>query len=56
MIRICLLLFALAVCAAPIEGTAAQTLDFCGEPDKSNYTLIQGTTSPQRRSCVDDLI
>ncbi|CVK99194.1 uncharacterized protein FMAN_02096 [Fusarium mangiferae] len=41
MIRICLLPFALAACAAPTEGTAAQTLDFCGEPDKSNYTLIQ---------------
>ncbi|EWG44837.1 hypothetical protein FVEG_05815 [Fusarium verticillioides 7600] len=41
MIRICLLLFALAVCAVPIKDTAAQTLDFCGQPDKSNYTLIQ---------------
>ncbi|RBR12003.1 hypothetical protein FVER53590_05815 [Fusarium verticillioides] len=41
MIRICLLLFALAVCAVPIKDTAAQALDFCGQPDKSNYTLIQ---------------
>ncbi|KAF5625098.1 hypothetical protein F52700_9473 [Fusarium sp. NRRL 52700] len=41
MIHICLLLFPLAVCAAPIEDTAAQTLDLCGDPDKSNYTLIQ---------------
>ncbi|KAF5711845.1 hypothetical protein FMUND_8791 [Fusarium mundagurra] len=41
MMRICLLFFALVVCAASIQDAAAQTLDFCGEPDKSNYTLIE---------------
>ncbi|KAF5978002.1 hypothetical protein FBULB1_6313 [Fusarium bulbicola] len=41
MLRICLLLFALAVCVASIEDTAAQALKFCGDPDKSDYTLIQ---------------
>jgi hypothetical protein len=56
MIHLCLLLFTLAVHAASIGDIAAQTLDFCGEPDKSDYTLIQGTTSPQRCSCGGDLI
>ncbi|ENH66655.1 hypothetical protein FOC1_g10002161 [Fusarium oxysporum f. sp. cubense race 1] len=41
MIHLCLLLFTLAVHAASIGDIAAQTLDFCGEPDKSDYTLIQ---------------
>ncbi|EMT60987.1 hypothetical protein FOC4_g10012278 [Fusarium odoratissimum] len=41
MIHLCLLLFTLAVYAASIGDIAAQTLDFCGEPDKSDYTLIQ---------------
>ncbi|KAM0085897.1 hypothetical protein ACKRZS_001885 [Fusarium odoratissimum] len=41
MIHLCLLLFTLAVYAASIGDIAAQTLDFCGKPDKSDYTLIQ---------------
>ncbi|KAF4956853.1 hypothetical protein FGADI_3542 [Fusarium gaditjirri] len=41
MTRLCLLIFTLAVYAALIQDIAAQTLDFCGEPDKSDYTLIQ---------------
>uniref|UniRef100_A0A0D2XXY1 Uncharacterized protein n=1 Tax=Fusarium oxysporum (strain Fo5176) TaxID=660025 RepID=A0A0D2XXY1_FUSOF len=41
MIHLCLLLFTLAVHAASIGDIAAQTLDFCGGPDKSDYTLIQ---------------
>ncbi|KAL9569036.1 hypothetical protein ACKAV7_006903 [Fusarium commune] len=41
MIHLCLLLFTLAVYATSIWDTATQALDFCGEPDKSEYTLIQ---------------
>ncbi|KAJ4244386.1 hypothetical protein NW762_014514 [Fusarium torreyae] len=41
MMDLCLLLLALAACAAALPTPHEQATTFCGAPDKSDYTLVQ---------------